>query len=111
MTPFSQHGRLFLHPAITPGAAAAFAPVVTSPDLLRRARELDEALQLQPGHGILQITLEAILADIAAADFERVLCGWSFRQGEAWAEGILELIRRRWAEEDARRHPPAPWPA
>lgn len=86
-------------------------PIITSADVVIRAKELDHELRLEPGHGIAQVTLEAMLGDIAAGDFERILCGWSFKEGEAWAESVLNRLRRQWAAQDAQRPaspPPAP---
>lgn len=99
-------GRLFSCPQICVSQFSSLTTQITDPTLLTRAAQLDQALRLQPGHGIAQVMLAALIGDIQAGDYDRILCTWSFTRGEKWATRVLDQVRQCWAAEDANNQQP-----
>lgn len=63
-----------------------------SPELEARMREIDTALDLEPGHGIAQVWLESLMENIESGDHSLILDGWSFEDPAEAAATVAKLF-------------------
>lgn len=71
------------------------------PVLSRRFAELDDKLELAPGHGIADSLLAGLFADFLEGDFALIMDGWVFDDVPK-AKAQLARLRKKWNREDKK---------
>lgn len=67
-------------------------------EIIRRFVEVDQALEVKPGHGIAESILGGILEDIEMGVYDLITEGWDFDGGADWAAKKLAGLAAKWRE-------------
>lgn len=67
-------------------------------EIVAKAREIDEILEMPEGVGVVASLLSDLIRDVREGEYGMILEGWDFDGGTKWAASRLAKLSVRWKE-------------